>query len=315
VNYIYTYGYIEDETDLCRLEQRSFFGKDSESMAIESQVRIDPSRSPFMAGRLDVLYEGRSLKEIVQQLTDLDLTGVTYKVVMDKHSKDSDGMKIEFEERRAMERKIGLSIRGQAELINPERIFGVMVMGERWFIGEPYKSEAVWLRHMKKPQGYSTALSTRVARAVVNIAAPHPDGLRVIDPCCGIGTVLVEALSMGIDIVGRDINPLVTRGARENIAHFGLAGEVTLGAIQNVTDTYDAAIIDMPYNLCSVISSEEQLSMLQSAARMAHRVVIISIEEMDAIIEKAGLTIADRCIAKKGTFSRQIIVCKSKIPL
>ncbi|GAA3334615.1 hypothetical protein GCM10020331_103270 [Ectobacillus funiculus] len=75
----------------------------------------------------------------------------------------------------------------------------------------------------KKPHSYSTSLSTRVARAVANIAVPDPTGIKAIDPCCGIGTVLVEALSMGINIVGSDINPLVLPGARENIAHFWLS--------------------------------------------------------------------------------------------
>jgi hypothetical protein len=115
---------------------------------------------------------------------------------------------------------------------------------------------------------------------------------------------------MGINIVGRDINPLVTRGARENIAHFGLVGEVTLGAIQNVDASYDVAIIDLPYNLCSVISPEDQLTMLESAARFASRVVIITIEPIDPVIELAGLVIVDRGMAKKGPFARQIIVCE-----
>lgn len=96
---------------------------------------------------------------------------------------------------------------------------------------------------------YSTALSTRVARAVANIAIPHPKGVRAIDPCCGIGTVLVEALSMGINIVGRDINPRVVLGSRKNIAHFELEGTVEIGPIAEVVDDYDVAIIDMPYNL------------------------------------------------------------------
>jgi tRNA G10 N-methylase Trm11 len=308
--YIYTYACTQDEMSLCVLEQRSLFGKDSVSNIMESPLKIDPSRSPFITGRLDVIYEGSCLQDIIRQVASLPLKGSTFKVIFDKNSEDLESMKIRFEQRRVIEREIGLSIHGKAELINPERVYGVMILGGRWVFGEYYKNEAIWFRHMKKPQAYSTALSTRLARAVVNIAVPNPDGIRAIDPCCGIGTVLVEALSMGINIVGRDINPLVTRGARENIAHFGLVGEVTLGAIQNVTASYDVAIIDLPYNLCSVISSEEQLSMLQSAARFASRVVIITIEPIDPIIVNAGLVIVDRCIAKKGMFARQIIVCE-----
>jgi tRNA G10 N-methylase Trm11 len=148
-----------------------------------------------------------------------------------------------------IERDIGWRIEGEADVHNPDQLFGIVPLGGRWYFGKYQKSEAVWLHHLKKPREYSTALSTRVARSVSNIAVPNPDGVQAIDPCCGIGTVLVEALSMGINIVGRDINPLVTSGSRENIAHFGLEGDVMTGPISDVSKSYDVAIIDMPYNL------------------------------------------------------------------
>jgi len=310
--YIYTYACTEDEQLLCQLEQRVIFGENVRSNILESHIKIEPSRSPFITGRLDVIYEAHGLQHLIEQVAGLERVGSTFKVIVNKLSEGPGSSKVRFEQRRTIEREIGLSIQGKAALNNPEQVYGVMILGERWIFGEQYKNEAVWLLHMKKPQAYSTALSTRVARAVVNIAVPNPEGIKVIDPCCGIGTVLIEALSMGIDIVGRDINPLVTRGARKNIAHFGLLGEVILGDIQNVTAFYDVAIIDLPYNLCSVISSEEQLIMLQSVAGMASRVVIITIEQIDQLIEQAGLVIADRCIVRKGMFVRHVIVCEVK---
>ncbi len=315
ITFIYTYTCTNDEVSLCELEQRSMFGKQAQSNILESELRMDPSRSPFISSRLDMLYEGHSLQDIVTQVADMSPSQESFKVVFNQHSQDSEAMKFRYEQRRTIEREIGLNLKGEADLIAPERVYGVMIIGERWLFGVHHKNEAIWLKHMNKPQAYSTALSTRLARAVVNIAIPHPAGIRAIDPCCGMGTVLVEALSMGIDITGRDINPLVTQGARENIAHFGLVGEVISGAIQQVTDTYDVAIIDMPYNLCSVISTEDQLTMLQSAARMANRVVVITIESIDSLIESAGLVIVDRCIAQKGVFVRQIMVVQSEMAL
>lgn len=309
--HIYTYTCTPDEIDLCELEQRALFGYNPRSNILESPIQLDPSRSPFITGRLDVIYEGTCLQHIVDQLPQLVVGDATFKVILDKKSFTESGP-IRFEQRRAIEREIGIAIQGKAELVNPERVYGVIVAGQRWMFGEHHSNESMWFKHMQKPQGYSTALSTRVARAVVNIAVPRIEGIRAIDPCCGIGTVLVEALSMGIDIVGRDINPLVTRGARENIAHFGLTGEVTLGAIQNIEQSYDAAIIDLPYNLLTMVSPENLLTMLESAATFADRVVIISIDNIDTVIGQAGLVIIDRGSANKGQFSRQIIVCERK---
>ena len=145
---------------------------------------------------------------------------------------------------------------GEPDLNHPDLIFGLVTLGGRWYFGIYHKSESVWLHHLKKPREYSTALSTRVARAIANIAVPNPKGIQAIDPCCGIGTVLVEALSMGIDIVGRDINPLVTSGSRENVAHFGYTCDVTVGPISEVTKNYDVAIIDMPYNLVTYVTPD-----------------------------------------------------------
>jgi tRNA G10 N-methylase Trm11 len=114
---------------------------------------------------------------------------------------------------------------------------------------------------------------------------------------------------MGINIVGRDINPLVTSGSRENIAHFGLEGDVMTGPISDVSKSYDVAIIDMPYNLYTHATPEDQLSILKHARRFAKKVVVITIESIDDMIEKAGFEISDRGVARKGLFTRHIIVC------
>lgn len=306
-SYIYNYAFPDEEKELCALEMRSFFGEDTESSVLESTSKIDPSRSPFMRGRIDVILEGKRFEDIIEQLKKIELTGSTFKVI---YVKASGPDKVDFKERRRIEREVGLQIPGEPELVNPDVLFGIMNVNERWVFGEYHSSEAVWLKHQQKPHSYSTSLSTRVARAVTNIAVPDPAGVKAIDPCCGIGTVVVEALSMGIDIVASDINPLILPGTRENIAHFGYATEVTFKDIRKVTGSYDVAIIDMPYNLCSVITPEEQLEMLQSTYEFADKVVIVTIEPIDSIIGKAGFEIADRCVVRKGTFEREIIVCE-----
>ena len=185
-----------------------------------------------------------------------------------------------------------------------------LVLDGKWYFGKYEESESVWYRHQKKPHSYSTALSTRVARAVANIAVPNPDGVKVIDPCCGIGNVLVEALSMDIDIVGRDINPLVIEPAKENITYFGLAGDVQPGPISEVEENYDVAIIDMPYNIFSEATPEDQLDILRHARRIAKKVIVVTIDTIDHMIEDVGFTITDRCVAKKGLFVRQVLVCE-----
>lgn len=262
-----------------------------------------------MKERLEVLFSGNNLDELIEQASEF-VTHKTFKVTCLNSITLDTTVKLHHPERRSIERKIGEVIQGEADLLEPKVNFGIVSLDEVWYFGILVESEPIWRFHMQKPHMYSTALSTRVARAVANIAVPHPEGIRAIDPCCGIGTVLVEARSMGIDIVGRDINPLVCLGSRKNLAHFGLEGEVVIGPISDVTDTYDAAIIDMPYNLFTHITAEGQQEILKDARRITSRLVVVTIEPMDHMITEAGFTIVDRCVAKKGTFERQIVVCE-----
>jgi len=308
--FIYTYAYNEAERSLCHLEMRSFFDKDTEMKILKSFIKIDPSRSPFMKGRLEVLAEGDTVEEIIAQAPNFGSEKETNKVIFLKINDRQGTDKIENAERLQIERAIGNDMQGNFDLHHPEQLFAIVPFAGRWYFGLYTKSEPIWFKHMKKPREYSTALSTRVARAVANIAVPHPKGIHAIDPCCGIGTVLVEALSMGINIVGRDINPLVCEGSRENIAYFGLTGDVRKSAIEDIEETYDVAIIDLPYNLYTSASWEEQLTILKHARRIAKKVVIVTIESMDDRLESVGLVITDRCITKKQQFTREIVVCQ-----
>ncbi|HDR7795481.1 TRM11 family SAM-dependent methyltransferase [Bacillus cereus group sp. MYBK59-1] len=307
---IYTYAFREEERALCYLEMRSFFGMESHVNILKSDVKIDPSRSAFMKERVEVMYEGDDLESILKQVEQIDLAGASFKVIFVKINDLVGENKIEYGERRLIERDLGMHIEGEADVRNPERVFGIVPLGGRWYFGHYVESEPVWYHHIKKPHSYSTSLSTRVARSVANIAVPNPEGVRAIDPCCGIGTVVVEALSMGINIVGRDINPLVVLGTRKNIAHFGFEGTVTKGPIEEITENYDVAIIDMPYDLFTHATPEDQLSILSSARRIAKKVVVVTMETMDDMIHEAGFEITDRCITRKGSFTRQILVCE-----
>lgn len=315
-SFVYTYAYPDEERSLCHLEMRSFFGEQAPadihtpSHVMRSTISVGPDRSPFMRERIEVLYEGDQFTDILQQVGQIDMEELTFKVIYVKTNDLDPSQKIEFDEQRQLEWQLGMQINGAADVRTPDHIFGVITLGGRWYFGHYIKSKAVWFQQMKKPRSYSIALSTRVARAVANIAAPEPAGVTLIDPCCGIGTVLIEALSMGMNITGRDLNHFIVHGARENIAHFGFDAEVTVGDIADVTEMYDVAIIDLPYNHFSSTSPEEQLLILQHGRRIASKVIIVTAELIDPMIATAGLTIIDRCDVRKGSFVRQIIVSK-----
>lgn len=307
--YLYTYACSQEEEPLCQMEMRALFGSNAGPYLMVSEEKIEPERSPFIRERIEVMFEGETYQSIAEQAKNIVLGEGTFKVHL---IKDNDlKERLSLQDRRRIEREIGLSVQGVPDLKQPAHLFAVIPYRGRWYFGRYKKGEPVWLKHQNKPREYSTALGTRMARAVVNIAIPKIEGIKAIDPCCGIGNVLIEALSMGIDIIGRDIKPLPAIGARENIAHFGYECEVTKGAIEEVTEHYDSAIIDLPYNLCHTASPEEQLSILRHANRIADRILVVSGEPIDDMLEHAGLIIKDRCKAKKPGFTREILLCES----
>ena len=188
-NYIYTYACHEDERELCRLELHSLLGNEPSTRHVISSRCIEPSRSPFIHERLTVLIEGSTLEELEERTKGLHMGNDSFKLrFLDADYKES------YEGKRQIERQIGAVIIGQVDMKQPKRLLGITYAGGRWVLGDCKQSEAVWLQHGQKPRQYSTALSTRVARATANIALPEPEGRRLIDPCCGIGTVLIEAL-------------------------------------------------------------------------------------------------------------------------
>ncbi|MFD0673266.1 TRM11 family SAM-dependent methyltransferase [Cohnella sp. GCM10027633] len=313
LGYLYTFNAQEGEQELLRMEMRALFGEDGDVGIIRSERDIDVSRSPFVKERVDVLCSGDSVADIAAQVPDIDLGGKTFLVRFLKRNDLSLRDKIEYAEQRAIERRIADGMRGIANVREPDVTYAIVPFGGRWFFGVHARNNAKWLDHQRKPSDYSIALPTRLARAAVNIAAPDEDpaARSVIDPCCGIGTVLVEAASIGMRIVGRDVNPLATTGARANLVHFGYACEVALGDIADVTAHYDSAILDLPYNHVTKITPASQLALIRHARRIADRAVVVSIAPIDGMLAEAGFEIVDRCVwSKNDAFERHIIVCE-----
>ncbi|WP_245599951.1 TRM11 family SAM-dependent methyltransferase [Paenibacillus harenae] len=302
--FIYSYTHHENEAALCEQELQALLGQPVRCGITRSAADIHVDRSPFVKRRITVQLEAESMEELTALLPSIALEGSTFKVLYTQGEE-----KLAYEEQRQLERAAGAALRGTADMRKPERLFGLTSLDGRWYFGPCEESGAVWLKHRNKPQNYSTALPTRAARAIVNLAAgSETEGIRLIDPCCGMGTVLIEAMSMGFDIEGIDLNPLAVRGARVNLAHFGYPDRVKLGDMRRAEGAYDAAIVDMPYNLCSVLPEEEERAILSSARRIAKRAVIITTSRLERQLTHAGWRIAECTTLRKASFTRYITV-------
>lgn len=142
---------------------------------------------------------------------------------------------------RLRERIRGLRLRGDAEYAG--YVSDGYLFTARRVIKASGRSEAFENRPFKR----SIALRPEVARALVNLAHLR-EGEVVLDPFAGTGTVLTEAWLMGIRGVGVEIDPVIARGLRENIAYYGANAIPVYGDSSKTSLTnFDGVATDPPY--------------------------------------------------------------------
>ncbi|MBU3158549.1 SAM-dependent methyltransferase [Clostridium frigoris] len=303
--YLYITNYSSDEESLCKMEIKYLFDKPLNDKYLFSNIHINPSRSPFIKKCISMVYVGDAMERIIEQINNDKLTSNKYKVVYINAPHENIG----FHEGRRIEFEIGFSILGECEMKKPENIFGITKIGNTWIFGKCESNTSEWLQRNKKPFSYSNALKVNVCRALVNIAVGNNLSCSVVDPCCGIGTVLIEAISMGINIKGYEINSLIGENAKTNLRYFGYEDVITIGDMNNIQNKYDVAIVDLPYGIFTQITADEQLAIMDSTRRIASKMVIVTFEDMKEQIKSVGFHIDDRCSVSKGTFKRYIYIC------
>lgn len=304
--HIYFIKYPVFEEELCKLEMRCLFGKTPSKKYLFSDLYINISRSPFIKEMISIIYEEDSLEQILKNIIEDKLAYDDFKVCYVKLENGDIG----YKERLNSLNKIGFVITGEPEMHNPKIILGITKICGKWIFGKYEKNDYEWHIHDKKPYSYSNSLGLRVARALVNIAVKNNLDCKLIDPCCGVGTVVIEALSMGINVVGCELNKSIAENAQRNLKFFGYDNVVTNGDMNNIEKQYDISIIDLPYGLFTPTTIEEQTSLIKSARRISKKLVIVTFENMDKEISDAGFNIVDRSYVCKGKFKRYITICE-----
>lgn len=306
--YLYIYNYSPNEQDLCEMEFRQIFHEDMKSKYYFTNQYFDYTRSVFIKGRLDIMKASICFDDIVEEIKNEKMCYYDFKVIYLKN----EITHVDYQESLQKCRDIAHPIDGSVDMQNPKVIFAITKIEETWYFGI-YHDEALWSLRYEKPHSYSHSLNIRDARTLVNIAVGNHLDYKVIDPCCGIGTVVLEALSMGIDIEGYDINREVSYQARLNLEHFGYNPQiVSRQDMQTIKKKYDVTIMDIPYGVYSPFSYEQQLALLRGTLSLAPRLVLVSHIDMNKELEDIGYVIQDQATIKKGNFLRYITLCFKK---
>lgn len=307
--HIYSFTYDDTESDLCKLESRNIFNTEERNRLVFSNRLVEPSSSAFIKSRLDVISVSDDyeilLNHIRKKCISIDDFKVEYLIL--------DGDKIAYSDRLSKQRDIGVIIEGLSEYYNPSTTFALCCYEGIWYFGTLIKDDVEWHKHNHKPHSYSNSISITIGKSLVNIATKADRSKTLIDACCGVGTIMLEASFADFDIEGCEINWRICRNARANLTHFNYKSIVYRSDIKDVDKKYDAAIIDLPYNLVSCASESDVLHIIKSTSEISNRLVIVSIEDISIAINSVGFKIIDTCsVSKKGKrkFARKIWLCE-----
>ncbi|MEF9952859.1 MAG: SAM-dependent methyltransferase [Clostridium sp.] len=302
--FIYSVNFAPDEEELALMELGCIFNEDINNKIFVSSIDFNPSNSPFIKESLRVDYIGGDFEELLNLISSKNLSYEDFKVSYFKTGED-----VPYNNRLSLIKEVGMAINGEANIYEPNIEFGIGVYSGKWFFGRYLRHNNNWHIHDKKPCTYSSSLNYKVARALVNIAVEGDYTRSLIDPCCGVGTVLLEAASLSINYSGCEINPMVGERAKVNLEFFGYEPRVIIDDIANIDKCYDVGIIDLPYGHFNPISREEQIAIISSARGITKRLILVTHERMDEIINQSGFIIKDVSTLSKGKFKRYVTVC------
>lgn len=310
--YIYSFSYENPESDLCKLESKYIFDKEEKNRQLFSPIKAEPSDSAFIKKRLEIISSANDYSTLIKQIKkeDIHIEGfkVEYLVL--------DGDSTEYDVRLKKLKDIGYSIEGNPDYYHPTITYGLCYSEEVWYFGILLKDKFDWHRHKQKPRSYCNSIGISIGKALVNIATKANKEKKLLDACCGVATIMLEACFMGVDIEGCDINLKIYKDAKKNLAHFNYKANVYHCDIKDMSKSYDAAIIDLPYNLYSLASDSDVLHILKSTAKLTDRLLIVSTSDISKLIHKTGFTIIENCsVGKNGkrSFARKIWVCEKNV--
>lgn len=307
--YLYVFNYPPEDKDLCALEFRAMFKDEFKSKYYLTDRDYSVDKSVFVKAKIDIWAINNDFSKLINQVKELHKNYQDFKVIYLKN----EVTHVNYQESLQRCKNISWAINGSVNMSKPLHTIAITKLDKQWLCGYYHHGIPSWKKHDDKPNTFSNSLDIRLARTLVNIAAGDNNQVRIVDPCCGMGTVVLEGIALGLDIEGFDISREISWQARQNLKYFGydeyLINKVS---IHNLNKHYDVAIMDIPYNLYTPITYVEQCKMIQSSRKICDKMVMVTFEDMSKEINQAGFLILDSCLRKKTEyvkFGRYIYVC------
>lgn len=191
--------------------------------------------------------------------------------------------------------KLALQIQGEISYEKPQERFYLIESAERYYLTR-LLHVPVWTKpsYAQRPHAYSAALSSELAALAVNAISKPGDLL--IDPCCGSGTIVYEALQRGRQVKGYDHKWPWVIGARENLEAFGFSSLqdkrrfIAHADARTLTVNGDALIANLPYGRVVDIDMSRLETMLKQLKTCAKRFAFFSGQDLSELLTRLAYT-------------------------
>jgi tRNA G10 N-methylase Trm11 len=294
----------EQEQEIALAELWALAGVEGKGRVVRVPQPVDAERTAYVATCAEMLAHGPRPEAIAEQLAATRPTFERFRVTLltlpPRPKIDSQRAIVE----------VARHVYGTVDLQTPLQELLLVGTETEWHFGRLVSRTArSYAAHEHKPHQLSSALPARVARAMVSLVAKPGD--RVIDPCCGTGTILLEAWAAGASAVGGDVNPKLAGMTRENLEHFRRPPWVCAADATTLWVTGDAVVTDLPYGRQTQRTPELYARLLSRFPSFAPKLAVVTAEDITEPLLAAGYEVLRTvAVPKPSGFSRRIHVAR-----
>jgi tRNA (guanine10-N2)-dimethyltransferase len=304
--YFYHYSYEDGEQAIAQTLYQLLFPNQAYQSHFFSHQTYHPDYCVHLHYRIDILVQGDTIETLLNNSQTLNLSTYHLKYLI-------IGQEFDYPTRLAITKQIAQALPGIGTLDNPDQELYWGFHQNQWFIGTKLDNQYPYKLHKHRPHQYSNSLPTRLCHSLMVLVDQYFTHPKIIDPCCGVGTLLVEALLNNQQITGYEINPLIASHGNANLVYFNLPPVIKNQDMLSSRDTFDLVILDIPYGLYNPYEYQSQLLLLQHCPRLAPYLLLISIEEPSILLQQLGYQPIMQTSITKGKFTRLITLVKHSL--
>ena len=287
MSYFYLLATSYEERELAALELWALAGVEPVGATAASVAAVDVAGAAYVRFCAQTLAQADSLEALEDQVRVQELTTDRFRLEIFRPSLvvreaqapcREPGWERVPQGTREITLTVANALRGWPDLDHPRERLVVVAQPGRWLLGRIVSPGRRDWEGFPPSVGYSAALSAQMARALVNLVAAPGDSL--LDPCCGMGTVVAQAARRGIRAVGVEIVRKLSWQAGRYVQSVGGPGLICRGDARSFAGRFDAAVVDLPYGRASHRTEHLYEEILGNLRGLVRRAVVLTAEPL-----------------------------------